>query len=159
MIFLIFAIKELEMINMHAVHDATMRRSLDESRLARRDMARTTNAASAMVSTNNNRAGHVKFDSSSNALNMREFDNRVKDSMKELDSKVTSLRQLFRAGDPLKERHDAAIKIAAIIRGWLARVRLAKYRQGVRDWTWSRCRQVVWLLEILLGDQSDLDSG
>lgn len=49
--------------------------------------------------------------------NMKDFDNRVKDSMKELDSKLISLRHLFKPGDPLHERNIAATKLAAIIRG------------------------------------------
>ena len=85
-------------------------------------------------------------------IDMKEFDINVQHSVKELDSRVTSLRYLFKPGDPIKDRYDAAVKIAAIVRGWLARIRMKRFKQGLRDWKWTRTRQVIWLLEILLGN-------
>lgn len=76
-----------------------------------------------------------------------------------LDNKIGALRDIFRQVDPLEERRMAAVKIQAIIRGFLARARKRYYYQGVREWRWVRCRPVIWVLDILLSNQSKLDSG
>lgn len=101
----------------------------------------------------------VKVKGTNDSLDMKLYDNKLKESVGEIDSKITHLRYLFKHEDPLKERLIAAIKIEAIIRGWLVRLRLQAFRRGLVDWRWTRCRPVVWILESLLGDQLDLEQG
>lgn len=76
-----------------------------------------------------------------------------------IDSKVGSLKEIFRKGDPLDERRQAATKIAATIRGYLARAHLTAYMHGIREWKWLRARPLVHVLDILLSNQSSLDAG
>lgn len=83
----------------------------------------------------------------------------IRANMSDIDVKMVNLREIFRHGDPLEVRRAASTKIVAIVRGFLARRRLISYRSGLRDWCWSRCRMVVWVLDILLANQSKLDAG
>ena len=76
-----------------------------------------------------------------------------------LDQKVLQLRELFNQVDPIEARKRAATKIAACIRGFIARAHYAHYHVALKEWKWSRCRRVVWLLDMLLGNQSKLDAG
>ena len=76
-----------------------------------------------------------------------------------IDSRLTNLREMFRSVDPLDERRLAATQMARIVRGWLARTRLAHFQSGLRDWRYLRSRQVIWILEMMLGAQSALDVG
>ncbi len=79
--------------------------------------------------------------------------------VQDIDHKVANLKEIFKKTDPLEERRMCAVKIQALIRGFLARVRKHSYEQATRDWRWMRCRPVIWLLDILLANQSKLDSG
>ena len=76
-----------------------------------------------------------------------------------IDSRLTNLREMFRDIDPMEERSNAITHINRIIRGWLVRVRLGHYHAGLRDWRYTRSRQVVWILEMMLGSQGALDVG
>jgi hypothetical protein len=77
----------------------------------------------------------------------------------QIDVRLTNLREMFRQADPIEERKDATTQINRIVRGWLVRQRRAKYISGLRDWRYTRSRQVVWILEMMLGAQSALDIG
>lgn len=94
---------------------------------------------------------------SGNGLEMETLINH--ELVSSLDSKIGALRDIFRQVDPLQERRMKAVKIQAVIRGYLARARKRNYHQGVREWRWVRCRPVIWVLDILLSNQSKLDSG
>ena len=67
--------------------------------------------------------------------------------------------ELFRRGDPMDERRASATKIAALIRGFLARQWVTTYRRSLREFTLTRCRMVIFLVDILLSNQSKLDAG
>lgn len=67
--------------------------------------------------------------------------------------------ELFRKGDPLDERRVAATKIGSIIRGFVSRQRHRHFQQSLVEFKWTRCRMVVFLLDILLSNQSKLDAG
>jgi hypothetical protein len=77
----------------------------------------------------------------------------------DLDLKLSTLKEIFRKNDPMEERKDKAVKIQAVIRGFLARCRFRYFKTSQREWRWMRCRPVIWLLDILLANQSKLDSG
>eukprot|EP01038_Epipyxis_sp_PR26KG_P013945 gene13945-18702_t len=81
------------------------------------------------------------------------------DMVASIDFKVLNLREIFRKGDPLEQRGLAATLIAATIRGYLARCRLNSYRAGLREWKWTRCKPSIWVLDVMLANQSQLDAG
>ncbi len=81
------------------------------------------------------------------------------DMISDIDNKLSTLKEIFRKNDPMEERKIKAMKIQAVIRGFLARCRFKSFRSSQRDWRWMRCRPVIWLLDILLANQSKLDSG
>jgi hypothetical protein len=81
------------------------------------------------------------------------------DLVVDIDHKVSYLREIFKKTDPIEARKLSAIKIQALIRRFLVRVRKLSYEASMREWRWIRCRPVVWLLDILLANQSKLDSG
>eukprot|EP01033_Poteriospumella_lacustris_P017042 gene17042-12196_t len=105
--------------------------------------------ARTMLSTNDLQRSTATFD---DPLLNREI-------VSSLDSKIGALRDIFRQVDPMEERRLAAVRIQSIIRGFLARARKRLYFAGVREWRWVRCRPVIWVLDILLSNQSKLDSG
>ncbi len=77
-----------------------------------------------------------------------------------MDKKLIQLNELFRKGlDPLELRKRAATKINTTVRGFMARRRLSHYRRGIKEWKWSRCRMAMWLVDMLLANQSKLDAG
>jgi hypothetical protein len=77
----------------------------------------------------------------------------------DIDHKVSYLKEIFKKTDPIEARRLAIIKIQSLIRGFLARIRKLSYQSAMREWRWIRCRPVIWLLDILLSNQSKLDSG
>jgi hypothetical protein len=77
----------------------------------------------------------------------------------DIDHKVSYLKEIFKKTDPIEARRVAATKIQGLIRRFLVRVRKLSYEAAMREWRWIRCRPVVWLLDILLANQSKLDSG
>jgi hypothetical protein len=77
----------------------------------------------------------------------------------DIDHKVSYLKEIFKKTDPIEARRLAIIKIQSLIRGFLARIRRFSYQSAMREWRWIRCRPVIWLLDILLSNQSKLDSG
>ena len=77
----------------------------------------------------------------------------------DIDNKVSNLKEIFRKNDPLEERKYKAIKIQSLIRGFLARCRFKYFLTAQREWRWIRCRPVIWLLDMLLANQSKLDAG
>lgn len=81
------------------------------------------------------------------------------DMVVDIDNKVTNLKEIFRKNDPLEERKQKAVIIQSLIRGFLARCRFKYFSTAQREWRWIRCRPVIWLLDILLANQSKLDSG
>ena len=83
----------------------------------------------------------------------------IANHMTELDMKVLQLKELFRHGDPLVERRQAATKIVASVRGFLQRVRFASFQKGLREWKWIRCRQVVWLLDMRVASKKQVTQG
>jgi hypothetical protein len=82
-----------------------------------------------------------------------------KEFITKIGTKIVELKDIFRQVDPIEERRVAAMTIQALIRGYLARSRLRYYYQGLREWRWTRCRPVIWVLDILLTNQSKLDTG
>ena len=87
-----------------------------------------------------------------------EYQDEIFESMGDIDLKVLHLRELFRKGDAMQERHRAATKIAARIRGFCARRRLKHYRVGLKTFRWARCKYVVWILDMLLQTQNHHDA-
>lgn len=81
------------------------------------------------------------------------------DAILNIDAKVVNLKDIFRRKDPLEERTEAAIRIQSLIRRYLVLSRKRSFESAQRDWRWQRCRPVVWLLDILLSNQSKLDTG
>jgi histone H3/H4 len=79
--------------------------------------------------------------------------------MSDIDSKVFGLKEIFRKGNILEDRKRGAELIGALARGYLCRQRLAKFRRGMREWRWVRCRPVTYLLDILLSNHSKRDAG
>lgn len=88
-----------------------------------------------------------------------EINPTIKDSISRLDIKVLQLKELFKQADPIEDRKNAATKIGACIRGFIARAHFNRYQKAIKEWKWSRCRRIVWLLDMLLGNQSKLDAG
>jgi hypothetical protein len=82
----------------------------------------------------------------------------INTSMGDIDLKVMQLKELFRNGNPMDERHKAATMITSTVRAYLCRVRYKYYLSGSREWRLSRCRHLVWVLDILLNGQAKLDS-
>lgn len=74
----------------------------------------------------------------------------IKESMGDIDLKVLNLRELFRKGDPMDERNYAATKIIASVRGFLCRMRWKHYQRGMTEWKWIRCRNIVYVLDLML---------
>ena len=79
--------------------------------------------------------------------------------MNDIDTKVFNLKEIFRNVDPILERKNAATLIGALIRGYLCRQRLLKFRKGKKEWCWIRCRPITYIIDILLSIQSKRDSG
>jgi hypothetical protein len=80
-------------------------------------------------------------------------------TMSRIDKKVNQLTSLFKRDNPFDSRLKAAVKIEAIVRGFLVRVRHANFKRGLKEWKWIRCRQVVSLLDILLVNQDRIAAG
>ncbi|KAJ1383587.1 hypothetical protein B484DRAFT_411093, partial [Ochromonadaceae sp. CCMP2298] len=78
----------------------------------------------------------------------------VNQIMADIDFRVFHLKEMFRKGDPLAERAAAAHMIGGLVRGYLGRQRLARFRRGVREWRWTRCRPVTHVLDVLLAQHS-----
>jgi hypothetical protein len=74
-----------------------------------------------------------------------------------IDDRMGDLQLLFQLHDPLEHRNNAATKVAARIRGFLARTRLDAYLRGMAEWRWGRCRHVVRVVDRMLKGQSALD--
>jgi hypothetical protein len=79
--------------------------------------------------------------------------------MSDIDYKVFNLKEIFRKGDPVADRKRGAEKIGALVRGFLCRQRMLKFKRGVREWRWVRCRPVTYILDILLAIHSKRDAG
>lgn len=87
--------------------------------------------------------------------NLEEGD--IKSSMGDIDLKVMQLKELFRNGNPMEERHKAATTITSTVRAYLCRVRYKYYLAGSKEWRLSRCRHLIWVMDILLNGQAKLD--
>ena len=74
-----------------------------------------------------------------------------------IDDRMGDLQLLFQLHDPLEHRNNAVTKVAARIRGYLARTRLDAYLRSMAEWRWSRCRHVVRVVDKMLKGQSALD--
>lgn len=72
-----------------------------------------------------------------------------------VDIKLLNLNELFRKGlNPLELRTNSATVINTCVRGWLARCRLNHYIHGMKEWRWSRCKMSVYVVDMLLENQS-----
>ena len=83
----------------------------------------------------------------------------VREILGDIDYKVFNLKEIFRKGDPVADRKRGAELIGALARGYLCRQRLNKFRRGVREWRWVRCRPVTYIMDILLAIHSKRDAG
>lgn len=83
----------------------------------------------------------------------------VNQIMSDIDYKVFNLKEIFRKGDPIADRKRGAELIGALVRGYLCRQRLQKFRRGIREWRWVRCRPVTYIVDILLANHSKRDVG
>ena len=72
--------------------------------------------------------------------------------------RIDDLQLLFQTADPLELRNKAVTKLAACIRGYLARARLTRYLRCMAEWRWIRCQHVVIVLEKMLAGQTKLDA-
>ena len=84
---------------------------------------------------------------------------QVTQIMTDIDYKVFSLKEIFRKGDIIADRKRGAELIGALVRGYLCRQRMQKFRRGVREWRWVRCRPVTYIVDILLANHSKRDVG
>ena len=82
----------------------------------------------------------------------------ISKSVVEIDSKLRSLKMLFQSKDPLEIRRLAATKIGSRIRGFIARARYVRFMRSLNEWKWSRCRHVIFCLDIMLSSQTDKDA-
>lgn len=83
----------------------------------------------------------------------------VNQIMSDIDYKVFNLKEIFRRGDPIADRKRGAELIGALVRGYLCRQRMQKFRRGIREWRWVRCRPVTYIVDILLANHSKRDAG
>ena len=72
--------------------------------------------------------------------------------------RIEDLQLLFQTADPLELRNKAVTKLAACIRGYLARARLTRYLRCMAEWRWIRCQHVVIVLDKMLAGQTKLDA-
>lgn len=83
----------------------------------------------------------------------------IRGMVRDMDSKVVQLTQLFTHIDPLDERAKAATSIAAGIRGFLTRRRYAVFTDSVVSWKWGRSRVFVVVLQHMTSRVSRIDKG
>jgi hypothetical protein len=83
----------------------------------------------------------------------------VSQIMSDIDYKVFNLKEIFRKGDPVADRKRGAELIGALVRGYLCRQRMQKFKRGVREWRWVRCRPVTYIIDILLAIHSKRETG
>ena len=86
------------------------------------------------------------------------IDEGIKESMGDIDLKVLNLKELFRKDDPMTERHHATTLITSRIRGFLQRIRYKRYKKGITEWKWSRCRNIVYVLDIMMNTKVKSDA-
>lgn len=107
---------------------------------------------------NSNNTNRSNTSTTSN-LNNNRPGSGINKSISDIDHRILGLKELFRNGDPIAERHHACTKICALVRGYLIREKLSKYLKGIREWRWIRCRPVTFLLDILLAKYAKRDAG
>lgn len=152
-------VKELE-DQLKYVAKATQRNELRVSLSVPNIHHNNTNTQHHTIHSSSNRHGHphdIKTSSNNQLLESKE----IKESLGDIDIKILNLKELFRDGvvNAIEEKRIAATKIAAQIRGYMARARLRHYRQGLATWKWERSRHSIFVLDIMIGNQLTLDTG
>ena len=95
--------------------------------------------------------------STNNNANSQAGKSKMRSTVGDMDVKVIQLKQLFTTVDPLEERVQAATKIAAVIRGNLARNKYALFRDARMGFKWGRTRAFVAVIHNMTMLVSHLD--
>jgi len=95
----------------------------------------------------------------SRPMSRQENEEAVVHTVNDMDSKIRELRLIFHPIDPLEERTIAVIKIAALIRGWLARRRYQKYWKAMYEFRLGRVKKFLFLIETDLTTAGNIESG
>jgi hypothetical protein len=105
-----------------------------------------------------NRNDHKQSSASVTSVESSIVDEGIKETMGDIDLKVLHLKELFRKDDPMSERHSASTLITSRIRGFLQRSRYKRYQKGITEWKWSRCRNIVYVLDIMMNSKVKSDA-
>jgi hypothetical protein len=95
----------------------------------------------------------------SRPLSRQENEEAVVHTVNDMDSKIRDLRLIFHPTDPIEERTRAVIRIAALIRGWLARQRYHKYWKAMYEFRYGRVKKFLCLIETDLTAAGNVESG
>lgn len=145
-----------------------MRSSFDQSRGNMISMGKIRPNSSNKGNNNQNNINNTRLSTSNtnntnistaNSTNTPFSNKIINELVYNIDDKIINLKEIFRRTDPIEERNTSAIIIQALIRGFLQRNRYQIYQKSLREYRWQRCRPVIWLLDILLANQSKLDAG